>query len=321
VSTCDFSNIIGSSGAIGHVFEQIAQVACTNTTVLIRGESGTGKDLVAQAIHHHSTRARGPFVKVNCAALPEALIESELFGYEQGAFTGADGRKMGRFELAEGGTLFLDELGDLNLPSQAKLLRALQEKEVERLGGIATIPVNVRVIAATNKDLEKARNEGRFREDLYYRLNVFAITVPALRDRTSDLPMLANHFLKKYSREHRREIRRISAHALDMMSAYHWPGNVRELENVIERAVLVCDSNVLHGYHLPPALQTAQSPRSVLTVSLAEAIASYERDILIDALKATRGNRTMAASLLRSTERVINYKIRKYDIDVTRFRT
>jgi Nif-specific regulatory protein len=258
---------------------------------------------------------------VNCAALPETLIESELFGHELGAFTDANARKTGRFELAEGGTLFLDEIAELSLPAQAKLLRVLQEKEIDRLGGTATIPVNVRFIAATNRDLEKAKALGNFREDLYYRVNVFTIVVPALRDRPSDLPLLANYFLQKYVREHRKQIRRISAPALDKLSAYNWPGNVRELENVIERAVLACDSNVLHGHHLPPTLQTAHVSGAVMTVSLADAIASYEKDILIDALKATRGNRTMAATMLRSTDRVINYKIRKYEIDVARFRT
>jgi len=316
----DFSNIIGTSGPIRQVYEQIAQVAHTNTTVLIRGESGTGKELIAHAIHYNSPRAQKSFIKVNCAALPETLIESELFGYEKGAFTGAHTLKKGRFELAEGGTLFLDEIGDINLATQVKLLRVLQEKEFERLGGTTTIRSNVRLITGTNKDLEKAMAEGKFREDLYYRLNVFAIFVPPLRDRKSDLLLLADNFLQKYAREHKKEIRRISTPAIDMLTAYHWPGNVRELENVIERAVLVCDSNVVHGHHLPPTLQTAQASGTINTLSLTDAVSAYEKDIVLDALKTTRGNRAKAARLLGTTERIINYKVRKYEIDSNRFR-
>ena len=316
----DFSNIIGTAGPMRQVYEQIAQVAHTSTTVLIRGESGTGKELIAHAIHYNSPRAQKPFIKVNCAALPETLIESELFGYEKGAFTGAHTLKKGRFELAEGGTLFLDEIGDMNLPTQVKLLRVVQEKEFERLGGTATIRSNVRLITGTNKNLEKAMTEGNFREDLYYRLNVFAIFVPPLRDRKSDLLLLSDHFLQKYAREHKKDIRRISTPAIDMLTAYHWPGNVRELENVIERAVLVCDSNVVHGHHLPPTLQTAQASGTVTSLSLSEAITAYEKDIVLDALKTTRGNRAKAARLLGTTERIINYKVRKYGIDSDRFR-
>jgi len=302
------------------VYEHIAQVAHTNTTVLVRGESGTGKELIAHAIHYNSPRAQKPFIKVNCAALPETLIESELFGYEKGAFTGADALKKGRFELAQGGTLFLDEIGEMNVSTQVKLLRVLQEKEFERLGGTGTVRVNVRLIAGTNKDLEKAMAQGKFREDLYYRLNVFAIFVPPLRERKSDLLLLADHFLQKYAREHKKDIRRISTPAIDMLTAYHWPGNVRELENVIERAVLVCDTHVVHGHHLPPTLQTAQASGTVTTLSLSEAIAAYEKDIVLDALKTTRGNRAKAARLLSTTERIINYKVRKYGIDGKRFR-
>jgi Nif-specific regulatory protein len=317
----DFSNIIGTAGPMRQVYEQIAQVAHTNTTVLIRGESGTGKELIAHAIHYNSPRAQKPFIKVNCAALPETLIESELFGYEKGAFTGANSLKKGRFELAEGGTLFLDEIGDINLSTQIKLLRVLQEREFERLGGTNTVRANVRLITATNKDLEKAMAEGNFREDLYYRLNVFTIFVPPLRDRKADLLLLADHFLQKYSREHKKDIRRISTPAIDMLTAYHWPGNVRELENVLERAVLVCDSAVVHGHHLPPTLQTAQASGTVTTLSLAEAVGAYEKDIVVDALKTTRGNRAKAARLLGTTERIINYKVRKYEIDGDRFRS
>src|SRR5436190_9580170 len=240
-----FSNIIGTSRAIREVYEQIAQVAPTNTTVLLRGDSGTGKELIAHAIHYNSPRAKKPFVKVSCAALPHDLIESELFGYEKGAFTGAHGLKKGRFEAAEGGTLFLDEIGELNLATQVKLLRVLQEREFERLGGTETIRSNIRLIAATNKDLEKAILAGEFREDLYYRLNVFSIFVPALRERKPDVLLLADHFLETFAREHGRPIKRISTPAIDMLASYHWPGNVRELQNTLERAVLMCDGEVI----------------------------------------------------------------------------
>ena len=316
----DFSNIIGTSGPTRQMYEQVAQVAQTNTTVLIRGESGTGKELIAHAIHYNSLRAKKPFVKVSCAALPDSLIESELFGYEKGAFTGAHARKKGRFELAEGGTLFLDEIGDINLNTQVKLLRVLQEREFERVGGTETVRVNVRVLCATNKDMEKAIADGTFREDLYYRLNVFTIFVPPLRDRKADLLLLADHFLEKFSREHGKIIKRISTPAIDMLMSYHWPGNVRELENVLERSVLVCDGQVIHGHHLPPSLQTADSSNTVTRVSLKDAVEGFERDLIQDALKTTRGNRAKAARLLDTTERILNYKVRNLNVDVRRFR-
>jgi Nif-specific regulatory protein len=316
----DFSNMIGSSGGMRQVYEQISQVAGTNTSVLIRGESGTGKELIAHAIHYNSPRAKKPFVKVSCAALPETLIESELFGYEKGAFTGAQSRKLGRFELAEGGTLFLDEIGDLNLTTQIKLLRVIQEREFERLGSTETIKIKVRLITATNKDLEKAITEGIFREDLYYRLNVFTIFVPPLRERKPDVMALSDYFLEKYTKEHSKNIKRISTPAIDMLMSYHWPGNVRELENAMERAVLICDGNVIHAHHLPPTLQTAEASGTIVKVSLNEAIASYEKDLIQDALKTTRGNRRKAARLLSATERILNYKVKKYAIDCRRFR-
>jgi len=315
----DFSSIIGSSGPVRQMYEQMSQVAATNTTVLIRGESGTGKEMVAHAIHYNSPRANKPFVKVSCAALPDSLIESELFGYEKGAFTGAESRKKGRFELAEGGTLFLDEIGDINLATQVKLLRVLQEREFERLGSTETVKVNVRLIAATNKDMERAIAAGTFREDLYYRLNVFAIFVPPLRERKADLLLLVDHFLEKFSQEHKKSIKRISTPAIDMLMSYHWPGNVRELENTLERSVLMCDSQVIHGHHLPPSLQTAEASGTVTRVSLSDAVAGFEKDLIQDALKTTRGNRAKAARLLDTTERVLNYKVRKYAIDARRF--
>ncbi|MDT7809748.1 MAG: Nif-specific regulatory protein [Acidobacteriota bacterium] len=316
----DFGHIVGSSNPMREVYEQVTQVARTNTTVLLRGESGTGKEMVAHAIHYNSLRTTKPFIKVSCAALPETLIESELFGYEKGAFTGAMSRKKGRFELADGGTLFLDEIGDLNASTQIKLLRAIQEREFERLGGTETVHVNVRLIAATNKELEGAIGRGEFREDLYYRLNVFNIFMPPLRERKPDILLLADHFLEKYGREHGKHIKRISTPAIDMLSSYHWPGNVRELENVVERAVVVCDSSVIHGHHLPPTLQTAEGSGTVTRLSLSAAVEAYERDIIQDALKTARGSRKKAAKLLDTTERIIGYKIKKYGIDPDRFR-
>ena len=316
----DFSHIVGTSGPMRQVFEQIARVAASNTTVLVRGESGTGKELIAHAIHYNSARAKKPFIKVSCAALPDSLIESELFGYEKGAFTGATARKKGRFERADGGTLFLDEIGDINLSTQVKLLRVLQEREFERLGGTETVKANVRLVAATHSDLEKAIAAGTFRADLHYRLNVFTIFVPPLRERKTDVLLLADSFLEKYAIEHGKNIKRISTPAIDMLMAYHWPGNVRELENIIERAVLVCDGNVVHGHHLPPTLQTGEASGTVTDVPLAEAVGAYEKDLIQDALKTARGNRVKAAKLLDSTERIISYKVKKHGIDCRRFR-
>ena len=316
----DFRNIVGTSKEMRDVYEQIAQVAPSGATVLIRGESGTGKELVAHAIHYNSPRSSKPFVKVNCAALPESLIESELFGHEKGAFTGAVARKRGRFELAEGGTLFLDEIGDLSPAMQVKLLRALQEREFERVGGTETIKVNVRLITATNVDLEQAVSDGRFRSDLYYRLNVFSIYLPPLRERKTDILLLADHFLEKYGRQNGKRIKRISTPAIDMLMTYHWPGNVRELENVVERATLVCEGNVIHGYHLPPTLQTAEGSGTVTKMSLDQAVNAFEKDMIQDALKTTRGNRARAARLLDTTERILGYKVKKYEIDCHRFR-
>ncbi len=315
-----FQHLIGTSAPIRQVYDQVAQVARTNTTVLVRGESGTGKEMIAHAIHYNSARARKPFIKVSCAALPESLIESELFGYERGAFTGAQGQKKGRFELADGGTLFLDEIGDLSLATQIKLLRVLQEREFERLGGTQSIRVNVRMVTATHRPLEKLIAEGTFREDLFYRLNVFTIFAPPLRERKPDIMLLADHFLEKYSGEHSKSIKRVSTPAIDMLTSYHWPGNVRELENTIERAVLVCDGAVVHAHHLPPTLQTAEASDTVSRVALTEAVQAFEKDLVLDALKSTRGNCARAAKLLSTTERILNYKVRKYDIDTARFR-
>jgi Nif-specific regulatory protein len=316
----ELSNIVGNSGPMRRVYEQVAQVVGTGATVMIRGESGTGKELIAHALHHHSPRAGKPFVRVNCAALPETLVETELFGHERGAFTGAQARRKGKFEQADGGTLFLDEIGELSPSTQAKLLRVLQGREFERLGGNETVRVDVRLITATNKDLERALAEGTVREDLYYRLNVFTIHVPPLRERKSDVLLLADHFVEKYARVHARTIKRISTPAIDMLMAYHWPGNVRELENTIERAVLVADGDVIHGHHLSPTLQTAEASGTVVSRSLQEAVGVFESNLIQDALKSTRGNRTKAARLLATTERILSYKVRRYGIDPRRFR-
>jgi Nif-specific regulatory protein len=316
----EFSQIVGTSSAMKQVYEQVTQVARSNATVLLRGESGTGKEMIANAIHYNSLRSKRPLVKINCAALPDTLIEAELFGHERGAFTGADRAKKGRFELAEGGTLFLDEIGDLPLQTQIKLLRVLQEREFERLGGTSPIRANIRLITATNKNLEEAISRGEFREDLYYRLNVFTIHLPPLRERRPDILLLAEHFLEKYELEHGKRIRRISTPAIDMLMSYHFPGNVRELENAVERAVLVCDSNVIHGHHLPPTLQTAEVSGTVTDLSLSAAVAAFERDLIQDTLKSTKGNVARAARTLDSTERILGYKIIKYGIDPQRFR-
>jgi Nif-specific regulatory protein len=314
------AGLIGGSGPMHHLYSQIAQVAHSNATVVIRGESGTGKELIAHAIHLHSSRAEGPYVTVNCAALPPTLIESELFGHERGAFTGANARKPGLFERANGGTLFLDEIGDLDAGLQAKLLRVLQEREVQRIGGVNAFRIDVRVIAATHTDLEKAMAEGRFREDLYYRLNVFSIYAPPLRERTPDVLILAEHFVQKYSAEYGKAIKRISTPAIDMLTCYHWPGNVRELENAIMRSILVCDGSVIHAHHLPPTLQTAEASNTMTSGSLADLVGAFERNLIEDTLKTAGGSRVRAAELLQTTERILGYRIRNYGIDCKRFR-
>ncbi len=316
----ELRNIVGSSRAMQTVYEQVAQVAPSNTNVLLRGESGTGKELVAHAIHYSSPRSSKPFVKVSCAALPESLIESELFGYEPGAFTDARAQKKGRFELANGGTILLDEVGELTPATQVKLLRVLQERELERLGGVQTIKVNVRVVAATNKDLEQAVKAGGFREDLYYRLNVYSIYLPPLRERKTDIPLLADHFVDKYASAHGKDVRRIATSAIDMLMSYHWPGNVRELENCIERAVVVCDGGAIHAHHLPPTLQTAEVSGTLTRQALRQALDAYEKDLVQDALKSARGNRAKAARLLHTTERIVGYAVKKHGIDPARFR-
>jgi len=316
----DLRNIVGASRAMQQVYEQVAQVAPSNTTVLLRGESGTGKELVAHALHYSSPRAKKPFVKVSCAALPETLVESELFGYEPGAFTDARSQKKGRFELAHGGTLFLDEIGELSPAIQIKLLRVLQEREIERLGSVDSIKVDVRLVAATNKDLEEAVRQGTFREDLFYRLNVFGIFLPPLRERKTDISLLADHFVEKYAAGQGKDVRRIATSAIDLLMSYHWPGNVRELENCIERALLVCEGGAIHAHHLPPSLQTAEVSGTLPRQSLKDALAAHEKDLVLDALKSARGNRARAARLLHTTERIIGYAVRKHGLDPSRFK-
>jgi Nif-specific regulatory protein len=314
------TNIVGNSNKMREVYQMISQVCKSNATVLIRGESGTGKELVANSVHYNSHRAKGPFVKVNCAAIPANLIESELFGHEKGAFTGAIKQKLGKFELAHKGTIFLDEIGSIGLDVQANLLRVLQEKEFERVGGQKTHKLDVRVIAATNKNLEQSVEDGSFRGDLYYRLNVFPIYMPPLRERKTDILLLADYFLEKYSKENNKEIKRFSTPAIDMLMEYHWPGNVRELENCIERSVLLCDGGVVHSYHLPPTLQTGAESDTLPELSMEEAVANLEREMVIDALKNTRGNITTAAKILKTTVRKFAYKARKYGVHYRHYR-
>ncbi len=314
------TDIVGNSNKMREVYQMITQVSKSSATVLIRGESGTGKELVASSIHYNSPRSKGPFVKVNCAALPANLIESELFGHEKGAFTGAIKQKLGKFELANKGTIFLDEIGSVGLDVQASLLRVLQEKAFERVGGHKTITVDVRIIAATNKNLEEAVDRESFRHDLYYRLNVFPIYMPPLRERKTDILLLADYFLEKYAKENHKDVRRLSTPAIDMLMEYHWPGNVRELENCMERAVLLCEERVINSYHLPPTLQTGTETDSLPSLSLDDAVANLEREMIVDALKNARGNITSATKLLKTTVRKFSYKAQKYGIDFRHYR-
>lgn len=313
-SKFNIHNMVGTSNVMQDVYRLIEQVSNSNATVLIRGESGTGKDLVAHAIHYNSIRSAKPFIKVNCTALPETLLASELFGHEKGAFTGAVDRKLGRFELANGGTIFLDEIGDFSLNLQVKLLRVIQFKEFERVGGHETIKSNVRIVVATNKNLEEEIRNGLFREDLYYRINVFPIYLPPLRERKNDVMLLADHFLEKYANENQKSIMRISTPAIDMLTSYHWPGNVRELENCIERAVLLCNEDVVRSEHLPPSLQMVKERENQEKLTLSEKVENLEREEIVDALKKTAGHQRNAARELGITERMLGYKIRKYHI-------
>jgi Nif-specific regulatory protein len=314
------ANIIGNAKPMMTLFRMIDKISRTNATALILGESGVGKELVANAIHFKSMRNGKPFIKFNCAALPESIVESELFGHERGAFTGAATQRRGRFELADGGTIFLDEVGELSLPIQAKLLRIIQEKEFERLGGSKTIKTDVRIIAATNRNLEDQIRQGSFREDLFYRLNIFPITVPALRERKTDILLLADYFVEKFNALNQKGIRRISTTAIDMLMRYHWPGNVRELQNCIERAVILSEDNVIHGYHLPPSLQTAESSGTPFTGDLQQKLDAIEKEMIIEALKRTKGNMTKAAAELGLSDRIMGLRMKKFNIDYRKFR-
>ena len=313
-----FDEIVSTSHAMEEVLNMAGRVAASSATVLLRGESGTGKELIAKAIHFHSPRANGPLIKVNCAALPETLLESELFGHEKGAFTGATTRRIGRFEAADRGTLFLDEIGELTSGMQVKLLRVLQEREFERLGGNETIKVDVRVIAATNRDIEKAVKEGAFREDLYYRLNVVSIVIPPLRERKEDVPGLLDFFIKKYNTENKKSITGISAETRDLLMRYGYPGNVRELENIIERAVVLSKKGIITIADLPIHVRTPASedelPAETQQGSLNETMETIERSILLEALKASGGVQTRAAEKLGISERVLRYKLKKYKL-------
>jgi Nif-specific regulatory protein len=315
------ANIIGNAKPMISLFRMIDKISRTSATALILGESGVGKELVANAIHFKSNRTGKPFIKFNCAALPENIVESELFGHERGAFTGAAAQRRGRFELADGGTIFLDEVGELSLAVQAKLLRIIQEKEFERVGGTKTIKTDVRIIAATNRNLEELIRDGGFREDLYYRLNIFPITVPPLRERKTDIILLADYFVEKFNALNHKGVRRISTTSIDMIMRYHWPGNVRELQNCIERAVILSEDNVIHGYHLPPSLQTAESSGTPYTGSLQQKLDAIEKEMIIEALKRTKGNMSRAAAQLGLSDRIMGLRMKKFSVDYRKFRT
>jgi len=314
-------DIIGRSRAMQSIFTLIAQVADSSTTVLLHGETGTGKELVSRAIHNNSPRAKGQLIQVNCAAIPETLIESELFGHERGAFTGAMSRRRGRFEEANGGTILLDEIGELSFSAQAKLLSVLQERQFQPPGSSRLVKVDVRIIAATNRNLEQGVSLGHFRSDLFYRLNVFPIDLPPLRDRVTDILLLADHFVVKYARDMGRPVLKISQAVASIFMAYHWPGNVRELENCIERAVLVTPGFSIEPENLPPSLQSLKRAEGKKDFSRLDAVVqSEEKTMIINALLETQGNQTRAAALLGTTKRIMQYRIKKLGIDYRAFR-
>ena len=317
--------VVGNANSMRRVAEQIDQVAQTLTTVLITGETGTGKGLVASEIHYRSPRRDKPMVRLDCGAIPENLVESEIFGHQKGAFTGAIEKRIGKFELAHGGTIFLDEIGELPLASQVKLLRVLEEREFERVGGGKTIKSDARVVIATNRDLEKEVAAGRFRSDLFYRLSVFPIHLPPLRERGADIILLADFFVQKRGEEMGCKISRIDSSAIDMLISYHWPGNVRELQNALERAMVLATDGIIHGYQLPPSLQMATAAEESDSGEEGSAnfqamVKSYETTLIVEALKKTRGNQTRAAKLLGTTKRVIQYKVTNHEIDYRKYR-
>lgn len=309
--------IIGTSAPMQRIRDLVLRLGSCDSTVLLCGESGVGKGLVARAIHHGSARAAAPFVTVNCAALAESLLESELFGHEKGAFTGAERQRAGRFELAQGGTVFLDEIGDLPLSTQILLLRVLQERCFERVGGSETIAVDVRVVAATHRDLLELVAAGRFREDLFYRLAVVPVEVPPLRARPCDIPLLAAHFIER----HGRAGARLSDAALSALTAYPWPGNVRELENCIEHALLFADTEQVELTNLPPAVRAGESVGQRARAGLQATLDRVERELLVDALRGSRGNLSAAARLLQVSERVMGLRVRKHGLDPREFRS
>jgi transcriptional regulator with PAS, ATPase and Fis domain len=313
-----FPHIIGSSAAMRNIFTQIVKVAPTDSTVLINGESGTGKELIASSIFKHSLRKEKPFVTINCVAIPEGLLESELFGHEKGSFTGATARKIGKFEIADGGTVFLDEIGDMPLSIQAKVLRALQEKEFERVGGTRPIHVDIRVIAATNKDLLQLIKEGKFREDLYFRLNVFSILLPPLRDRREDISILADHFLKNSPKQ-----AKLSTAALQVLIGHNWAGNIRELKNVLERASIMSENGVIDACHLPEEIRqgvNVAGSSSKENLPLDERMNLMEKEMILNALKETSGVQVKAAGILGINQRSLWHRIKKHEIDVDMFK-
>jgi two-component system NtrC family response regulator/two-component system response regulator HydG len=307
-----FENIIGASPQMQSIFKTIYQIAPSHATVLITGESGTGKELVAAAIHQNGDRADGPYVKVTCSALAENLLESELFGHEKGAFTGAVHTRQGRFEIADGGTLFLDEIGEISHVTQVKLLGFLQDREFERVGGNKRFKVDVRLVAATNKDIEKAVADGSFRQDLYYRLNVITIKMPPLRERPSDIPLLVDHFVKKFARQNDKDINEISPDAMITLMAHSWPGNVRELENAVERAVVMCNERTLGRNHFPIITDARDADSGDAPPIPGSTLAEIERYSIQKTLEAVGGNRTRAAEMLGVSLRKIQYKLKEY---------
>jgi two-component system response regulator HydG len=313
----DPGQIIGRSTEMIALLETVAMVAPTEATVLIAGESGTGKELIASAIHANSPRKEKPFIKVNCAAITETLLESELFGHEKGAFTGADRRKEGRFRLAHGGSIFLDEIGEMSFAMQAKLLRVLQEKEIQRVGGEEVIPVNARVITATNRDLEEEIRNGRFREDLFYRLNVVTLSLPSLRNRREDIPLLAHHFLDGYSKKNRKDIKGFTPQAMDRIIRYDWPGNVRALMNAVERGVILCRGEYIAEEDLPMAIrdsQIAPSQTGPVTAVVGEVpLDEVEKQTILNTLEAVDGNKSEASRRLGITRRTLYKKLKKYN--------
>ena len=320
-SRLQVGNMVGESPAMQGVFNLVSKVVPTDATVLISGQSGTGKELIAEAIHHNGPRRDQPFVKLNCTAIPDTLLESELFGHEQGAFTGATRRKLGKFELASGGTIFLDEIGDMSLATQAKILRVLQEREIDRVGGTEPIKVDVRIVAATNKDLAKAVEEGAFREDLYFRLDVFSIHLPSLRERLEDLPPLVERCVARFARKLGKDLKGFSPEAMNFLLAHDWPGNVRELENVVERAAVLAEEPVMGPDCLPSHLVSLEPrvpdvPTLIPGRALDDTLTEIEHRLIRDALRRTGGIQTRAARLLGISERSLWHRVRKLGIDV-----